>query len=313
MVRCKSKSFDQFKECLKEHRSLFELEPMRFEKVGVSSFCGQTSASFSNTTKKAVSSQNLPIFDNSFPLLVSTTKSSVNSITSKDQLSHGKTWNETDNNKEGVDSAKIHGEAHETKNSIFQSKIPRLSFKSWEAAMKVHSLENNVSKEYHLNNVRKRKRQEDILDNSKQFRHNVLKKAKVQCSYVEKQTISRIPKRLPFPPTTNQKIRKKLSIARNKEQLKSIQNKPIDKINSSHKSKPSLIPSVKSKSNCKWIECKVNHPIKQSKSKIPLLIHQLGSKNEANLIAHMKRIGAYRNTQLPKSFGNSLRKGHATK
>ena len=313
MVRCKSKSYEHFKDCIRDHKSLFELEPMRFEKAALTTFCGKTSALRSKTSENDLSSQNLLMFDKSCPHLVPNTKSLINTITSKDQSTCLTNIKDSGNTKGKVESFRIHCKSQQTMNSTFQSKIPKLSIKSWKATANVQSLESNVSKEYDLNNVRKRKRQEDILDNSTQFSHNVLKKAKVECSYVEKQTISRIPKRLPLPPTTNQKIRKKLSISRNKEQLKSIPTKPIDKFNSSHKSKPSLIPSLKSKSNCKWIECKVNHPIKQSKSKIPLLIHQLGSKNEANLIAHMKRIGAYRNTQLPKSFGNSLRKCHSTK
>ena len=313
MLRCKSKSFDQFKECLKEHRSLFELEPMKFETTITAALSTDSSVSHTKTAGKAMSSQSILIFDKSSPTMMYNTKSSINSITSKDQSIFLTKSKDTGNTQGKVDSKRIHCTAQKTINNTFQSKIPKLSIKSWKATANAQSLQNNVSKEYHLNNIRKRKRQEDISEDSKQFSHNVLKRAKVECSYVEKQTISRIPKRVPFPPMTNQQIRKKLSISRNKEQVKSIPTKPLDKINSSHKSKPSLIPSVKSKSDCKWIECKVNHPIKQSKSKIPLLIHQLGSKNEANLIAHMKRIGAYKNTHLPKTFANSLRTSSATK
>ena len=313
MLRCKSKSFDQFKDCLKEHRSLFELEPMKFETTSSAALSTDSSVSHTKTAGKAMSSQSILIFDKSSPTMVYNTKSSINSITSKDQSTHLTKSKDTAIATGKVDSKRIHCTAHKTISNTFQSKIPKLSTTSWRATANAQSLQNNVSKEYDLNNVKKRKRQEDILDNSTQFSHSVLKRAKVECSYVEKQTISRIPKRVPLPPMTNQKIRKKLSISRNKELLRSIPTKPIDQINSSHKSKQSLIPSVKSKSDCKWIECKVNHPIKQSKSKIPLLIHQLGSKNEANLIAHMKRIGAYKNTHLPKTFANSLKRSSATK
>ena len=46
-----------------------------------------------------------------------------------------------------------------------------------------------------------------------------------------------------------------------------------------------------------WVQCEVNHPIKQSKSRIPLPIHKLGSQNESNIEAHLKRIGAYKKTE----------------
>ena len=287
---------------------------MKFETTSFAALSTDSSVSHTKMTGKAMSSQSILIFDKNFHTMVYNTKSSINSITSKDQSTHLTKSKDTGNTQGKVDSRIIHCTAQKTINNTFQSKIPKLSIKSWKATANAQSLQNNVSKEYDLNNVKKRKRQEDILDNSKQFSHNVLKRAKVDCSYVEKQTISGIPKRVPLPPTTNQKIRKKLSISRNKELLRSIPTKPIDQINSSHKSKPGLIPCLKSKSDCnKWIECKVNHPIKQSKSKIPLLIHQLGSKNEANLIAHMKRIGAYKNTHLPKTFANSLKSSSGTK
>ena len=56
----------------------------------------------------------------------------------------------------------------------------------------------------------------------------------------------------------------------------------------------------------KWIECKVNHPIKQSKSKIPLPIHKLGCKNDSNLAAHLERIGAYKRMKLIEPYSSRL-------
>ncbi|XP_065068303.1 uncharacterized protein LOC135693690 [Rhopilema esculentum] len=50
-----------------------------------------------------------------------------------------------------------------------------------------------------------------------------------------------------------------------------------------------------------WVQCEVNHPIKQSKYRIPLPIHKLGSQNESNIEAHLKRIGAYKKTETNKN------------
>ena len=155
------------------------------------------------------------------------------------------------------------------------------------------------------NGVRKRRRVEEISDESEVNNYTPCKRQKLDLSKFNSFTTTRITKICNLPLNMKDKKKQDLSLCRKQNmiangqanvhnEMKCKRTATFDKPYKTQKSKPSLIPESKPKLGYKWIECKVHYPIKQSKSKIPLLIHQLGSKNESNLAAHMKKIGAHK-------------------
>ena len=186
-----------------------------------------------------------------------------------------------------------------------------------------YPIENGVTHSGHFaNDVRKRKRAEDISNESKTSNLTLCKKQKLDFAHVDNSSKAQIPK-IYNPPFNIDNKRSQAVLQSGKRNMKN--NCQLDTCNEinmkskrtgisdncskTQKCKPSLIPAViKPQLGCKWIECKVNHPIKQSKSKIPLLIHQLGSKNESNLAAHMKRIGAYKSLSFHQKNHTQLKR-----
>ena len=161
------------------------------------------------------------------------------------------------------------------------------------------------------NDVRKRKRAEDILDESKTTNYTPCKKQKLD--KVSNFTTTRIPKICNHAFKVNNKERQDLPLCRkqniikggqtgapNKNEMKYKRTATSDKPYKTQKCNPSLIAVSKPKLGCKWIERKLNRPVIEYRSKIPLLIHQIGSKNESNLAAHMKKLVASKSLSLQK-------------
>ena len=171
-------------------------------------------------------------------------------------------------------------------------------------------------------NIRKRKREIDDLKLNRKTDHanseTLPKKTKIDTVHVHSnvsKTVVQLPSCIPIVSKKRKRDTSK------KASLKAISNAQvackrsklaydIDKFvtvdNKSEKKDHIVMQTHKEPQENKWIECKVNHPIKQSKSKIPLPIHKLGCKNDSNLAAHLKRIGAYNRMKLIEPYSSRL-------
>ena len=303
-------------------RSLFQLEPMKCEQILklnvknsiVNSSEGSTkplpigdSQQVNPCTTKPLPTEDGSMHDKSVTNGVQTSKSTQKSINAlPSAICATKVSNTYGRSKEIACSQLQQAGKQNLSNgaSIVSKRQAGTSF----SRTKKYPIENSVTHEgYFANDVRKRKRAEDISDESKTSNLTLCKKQKIDCAHSNSTITARIPKMGNPPLSSNNKRNQNFVMhakrnmrnssqvnARNEIEMKCRRTTIYNQFSKAQKCNPSLKAVSKPQLGCKWIECKVNHPIKQSKSKIPLLIHQLGSKNESNLVAHMKRIGAYK-------------------
>ena len=321
MLRCKAKPYDQLKECIKTNRSLFELEPMRYMQSFASNQSIQTDKAFNGVASlKSLPGSSWTSTNRGKPALFK--HNAKNKKNLNWHLSHAKC---TPNKLLKNDNCDMEKETdHEHRKRITLSKavidhtlnegildeMPRQSFSKSSSACIPYQQDNcHLINKIFAEDFRKRKREDILSYNAKMTSNRAVKEVKLDSTDCYKSIFtSQIPRTVSSIPVS-QKIRKEGFTLSSKLDMmtKGIPSKSYDNCKVSRNTitiynrsnkfqtpKPSLIPVYQPKSQCKWIECKVNHPIKQSKSKIPLLIHQLGSKNESNLVAHLKRIGAYK-------------------
>ena len=334
MLRCKAKPYDQFKESIKTNRSLFELEPMRYTQPleskkgiqtdksceGAASLKSLSGSCLTRANRgKTASSQHSGMNENNLNPHMAHSKCTEKKIklpvNDKYEMRRKRAG---ENGKKAKISKRKAAIDHMSSESALK-KWQKQSFSKSSSARISYQRDNcaAINKGY-VNDIRKRKREDNISNNSKMINNIAVKKLKLDSTDCYKSIVTHQLSKAIRPISSSHKKRKQdLAFSKNSDMMKKgIPSKSYDKckmkstnisngINIFQTPKPSLIPVYKPQTQCNWIECTVNHPIKQSKSKIPLLIHQLGSKNESNLVAHLKRIGAYKsapNKQNPSSL-----------
>ena len=325
MLKCKVKPHDQFKESIKTNRSLFELDPMKFGQSiasnqgiqidkacnGVASLKPLQGLCMTHTSRcKAPAVQHKVVneskLNHQMPRATCIDKKIKVSEIDKNEVARKRAYENGKYTKINKSKAVIdHMLCESTLN-----RRPKLPLSKSSSGRIPYQRENcaTINKSY-VSDIRKRKREDNISNNSKMINNTAVKKAKLDSTYCYKPIVNHhVSKTIRSISSSNKNRNQEPVFAKNLDVVKrGIPLKSYDKckmkrnptaisktINNFHTHRPSQIPVYKPQSQCNWIECKVNHPIKQSKSKIPLLIHQLGRKNESNLVAHLKRIGAYK-------------------
>ena len=335
MITCATKTYDQYKECVGANMSLFDLDPLKYEQIEATTERLATSKELCDRVK--IESQCSTNFSKSAESVVSIEVGKSCKVSIASSLPY--TQNETDvqgrkarktfhtnmyvTSDKGTDR-KIRLNASVPKSDTVKPIKQRGSQKcltSFNGVKKPNSCSAIATSHGSLQKVRKRKREIDDLK-SKQIMdlasiQTVSKKIKLDTV----QVISNVSKVIQLPsciPIVSKKWKKDTL---NKVSLKATSNAQVpckrSKLNSnidksitvdktSEKKDHILMQTNKEPQKNKWIECKVNHPIKQSKSKIPLPIHKLGCKNDSNLAAHLKRIVAYKRIKLTESYSSRL-------
>lgn len=299
MIRCETKTYDQYRDCVSENRYLFDLEPMKFDQVQ-----SGYEASIKADSRKECKIKIQSIYDKQKPDgKISIVVPPGTGLSSKDNdssinLTYDCKLNERQCPGDAATRTSEGSPTENVKNIACQFLV--------SAASKSHSMNpaNELNTDITENaSIRKRKRDEDVeLECSDA--EKARKKAKIDSDHSctsavtqKNQFNSRIPvfpkKKRDTDITVNVKlgVHSRRVCGRKTEcaagpQAKNNQQSQLDV--------SSLIPVIRERENGEWVECNVNHPVKQSKSRIPLPIHQLGSRNDSNFAAHLKRIGAYK-------------------
>ena len=336
MITCATKTYDQYKECVGANMGLFELDPLKYEQIEATTerlatskeLCDQLKIENHCSTKFSKSAKSVVSIEGGKSCRVSIASSLPYTQNETDVQERKAT--ETFHTNMYVTSdkgtnRKIRLNASVPKSDTVKPIKQRGSQKcltSFNGVKQPNSCSAIATSHGSLQKVRKRKREIDDLK-SKQIMdlasiQTVSKKIKldiVQVNSNVSKTVTQLSSCIPIVSKKRKrdtlknvglKATSNAQVPCKRSKLNSNIDKSLTVDNKSEKKDHILMQTNKEPRENKWIECKVNHPIKQSKSKIPLPIHKLGCKNDSNLAAHSKRIGAYKRIKLTESYSSRL-------
>ena len=343
MITCATKTYDQYKECVDANMSLFELDPLKYEQIeaiterqNVSETlkkCTSTVQSRDLHDKLRTESRYFSKIPTPAANVVSSKGDRKYDVSIATYVPHAQSVAEKNN--KNVINMNVTSDKDASRKIKFIASIPNSnttkplnqkglqeSLTSFIEVKKPKTCITNATSHGSLQYVRKRKREIDDRNINEKADHTktqtVTKKFKLDTVKGHSDVSKAVIKTTSCIPIVTKKTKRETS---NKVGLKATSSAQVackrlkldcnDKKSgtSKHESQEKdqiIMLANKGPQENKWIECKVNHPIKQSKSKIPLPIHKLGCKNESNLAAHLKRIGAYKRMKLIEPYSSLL-------
>ena len=303
MITCATKTYDQYKECVDANMSLFELDPLKYEQIEATTerlatskeLCDQLKIE-TDCSKSAESVVSIEGGESCRVSIASSLPYTQNETDVQERKAmetfHTNMYVTSD---KGT-NRKIRLNASVPKSDTVKPIKQRGSQKcltSFNGVKKSNSCSAIATSHSSLQTVRKRKREIDDLK-SKQIMdlasiHTVSKKIKLDTV----QVISNVSKVIKLPSCIPIVSKKRKRDTLNKVSLKTASNAQVpckrlqlnlniyksvadDKL--SQKKDHIAMQTNKEPQENKWIECKVNHPIKQSKSKFPYQSTNLAAK-----------------------------------